>query len=333
MVRIRVKINSHDGVSKKPSLIQTLCDAETSVNKIIETKEAFFLVTDNKTMDKLLKEEIKEIFASRGLEIEHPPELEAARTVILRNVDSLISSMTEGEILGAARENLNDKRVIKIPNSSHLLKIIFGDTVTADRVVEKGLKIHFQLFEGKSIETEVFVAVVPCYRCYSYEHLKKHCPKDDSYKVCSNCGIVGHIFTDCKSNFSKCLNCEQAHRTLAAKCPVRNNIIKKKIKEKRERSRSVSRGKGGGGQVAPTPASVTRETLKAAKLPENYLAVMAAAITLAEKREAEVPGIYQYIISEMLRANGIPDVIFPDSVIKDYKQNYEVKQREDGPRK
>ena len=83
---------------------------------------------------------------------------------------------------------------------------------------------------------------------------------------------------------------------------------------------------GGGGQA--TPASVTKETLKAAKLPENYLAVMAAAITLAEKREAEVPGIYQYIISEMLRANGMTDVIFPDSVIKDYKQNNEVKERE-----
>ena len=70
------------------------------------------------------------------------------------------------------------------------------------------------------------------------------------------------------------------------------------------------------------------ETLKAAKLPENYLAVMAAAITLAEKREVEVLGIYQYIISEMLRANGIPDVIFPDTAIKNYKQHYETKQRE-----
>ena len=250
MVRIRVKINSHDGVTKKPSLIQTLCDAEASVNKIIETKEAFFLVTDNKTMDKLLKEEIKEIFEGRGLEIQHPPELEAARTVVVRNVDSSISSMTEGEILSAMGGNLNVKRAIKIPGSSHLLKIIFGDTVTADRVVREGLKIHFLLFEGKFIEKEMFVAVVPCYRCYSYEHLKKHCPKDDSYKVSSNCGTEGHIFTDCKSNLSRCLNCEQDHRTLAAKCPVRKNIIRKKIKEKRERSRSVSRGGGRTGNTS-----------------------------------------------------------------------------------
>ena len=129
MVRIRVKINSHDGVNKKSSLIQALCDAEVSVNKIIETREAFFLVTDNKTMDKLLKEEIKEIFEGRGLEIQHPPELEAAGTVVVRNVDSSISSMTEGEILSAMGGNLNVKRVIKIPGSSHLLKVIFGDAV------------------------------------------------------------------------------------------------------------------------------------------------------------------------------------------------------------
>ena len=196
--------------------------------------------------------------------------------------------------------------------------------------MREGLRIHFQLFEGKLIKKEMFVAVVPCYRCYSYEHLKKHCPMDDSYKVCSNCGTEGHIFTDCNSILSKCLNCGQDHRTLAAKCTVRKNIIRKKIKEKRERSRSV--GGGGGGwtdnSTTRTPASAIKETLKAAKLPKNYLAVMAAAITLAEKREAEVPGIYQYIISEMLRANGIPDVIFPDSVIEDYQQNYEAKQTE-----
>ena len=57
---------------------------------------------------------------------------------------------------------------------------------------------------------------------------------------------------------------------------------------------------------------------------------MAATITLADKWEAEVPGIFTYIVNEMLKANNIPDVIFPDTVVRNYKENME---RESEPRK
>ena len=43
---------------------------------------------------------------------------------------------------------------------------------------------------------------------------------------------------------------------------------------------------------------------------------MAAAITIAEKREMEEPGVFQYIINEMCKANNIPEVRFPESVIR-----------------
>ena len=43
MVRIRVKITEHDGTPKKPVLVETLCEVEIWVNKIVESKEAFFL--------------------------------------------------------------------------------------------------------------------------------------------------------------------------------------------------------------------------------------------------------------------------------------------------
>ena len=56
------------------------------------------------------------------------------------------------------------------------------------------------------------------------------------------------------------------------------------------------------------------------KLPENYLAVMAATMTVTDKREIEVPRIFSYVVSEMLDANGIPSVNFPESVISTYKQ-------------
>ena len=71
--------------------------------------------------------------------------------------------------------------------------------------------------------------------------------------------------------------------------------------------------------------SVTTETLKI-KLPENYLAVMAATITLAEKRETEYPGSYQYVVDKMLEANGIPPVRFSDTVMRNFQSQFKNKE-------
>ena len=279
MVRIHDKINRHDGTPMKPLLIQSLCNAEVFVNKIVENKEAFFVITDNRTMDTLLRDTNRQKFA------EYPPEYEAARTVLIRNVDSTISALNEQEIRNYIDKDLKVKQVIKIPNSEHLLKIVFNSTEDANKVVRDGLVIKFQRFQNSNIEKEVFIPVVPCYRCYSYEHQKRNCSKSSQYKICSNCAKEGHIYSECKEETFKCIKCGQNHRTLATKCPIRKEIIRTKIREKRARSQSAKRG--------DTPQIVTpHEIIRAQKLPENYLAVMAATITIADKREAEVPGIF-----------------------------------------
>ena len=130
MVRIRVKINDHSGQPKKPYLVKCICDADASINKIVESKEAFFLITDNLNMDILLGEDSRARFASKGLEIQFPPEYEAARTIMLRNVDNTISQLTEAELVKRIEDtkNLKVKKLIKIPNSSHLIKIMFRTT-------------------------------------------------------------------------------------------------------------------------------------------------------------------------------------------------------------
>ena len=64
------------------------------------------------------------------------------------------------------------------------------------------------------------------------------------------------------------------------------------------------------------------------KLCDNYLAVMTAAITLAEKWEVVVLGIFQYIMDEMLSANDLPKVKFPTTVISDYQHRGRERNRE-----
>ena len=56
MVRIRVKILQHDGQSKKTLVVQCIAKTEALVYRVIESREAFFLITDNENMDRLLQE-------------------------------------------------------------------------------------------------------------------------------------------------------------------------------------------------------------------------------------------------------------------------------------
>ena len=203
---------------------------------------------------------------------------------------------------------------------------MFNNTQDADKAVQDGLQIKYQKFQNRNIEKEVFVPVVPCYRCYSYEHQKRNCPKSDQYKICSNCAGEDHTYNDCNVEFFKCINCGQNHRTLAAKCPIRKDIIRAKIRERRARSQSAKRGE-------TTHPVTSHDVIRAHKLPENYLAVMAATITLADKREIEVPENFTYIVDQMLKVNDIPEVVFPDSVVRNYKENMQKEKSESEPRK
>ena len=98
------------------------------------------------------------------------------------------------------------------------------------------------------------------------------------------------------------------HRTLGQNAPKRKEVIRTKICEKRARAKSIPRPTN---ESQPMVAEASK-----IKLPENYLAVMAAAVTIAEKREAEAPGSFRFIIDEIPKANGIPQVKLSQSVIK-----------------
>ena len=280
MVGIRVKIHAHDGTLMKVSRIDCICKAETIVNKIIENKEAFILITDSKNMDNLLKDELRQEFMSKGLEVMYLPEYEAERTVILKNVDAMIAALSEEEITQHIAKQYKTKKIVKIPNRKSSAQSCFS-ILRDGRSGGKGwLTIHFQKFDKRNIEKEVFIPVVPCYRCYSYEHQERACPKPAEYKICSNCSELGHTYDQCCTSILKCINCSKDHRTLAAKCSVRKGITRSKINERRARSLSTARGE-------KSVPQQTNTDLMRTKLPENYLVVIAATITIADKREAE----------------------------------------------
>ena len=61
-------------------------------------------------------------------------------------------------------------------------------------------------------------------------------------------------------------------------------------------------------------------------LPPNHLTIITSAITMANIREQECPGIYQYIMEEMYKANGLPVIKYQATVITGYQHHAKKKR-------
>ena len=186
----------------------------------------------------------------------------------------------------------------------------------------KGMVILHQFIPHWSIEKEIFVRLTPCRNCFAYEYKIKDCPSEQKMR-CTFCG-EGHKQTDCRATTPKCINCGGAHRTLAAACKIRKEIIKKRSKEKRDRSKSRTRQEGtqgfaeaqsyavmagtGGGGARKEPETTTPLTKKETK---DMLTVIMSAIVYGHYMEALVPGSFQDNVNEIYKLNGLKNVKFP----------------------
>ena len=174
MVRIRVKITQHDGASKKEALWQGLHKAKAYVYKMIQAKEAFFLVTDGEQAELILKDHVRQFLRDKGLEVQMPPEHVAMRTILVKGLEWYVVSKSEEDIKHKIQSEYPDwklDKVVKIPNTDKLMKLVCANVRTAGEIIDKGLTIFNQRFAGKSLEKEMYINVTPCFKCYKYDHV------------------------------------------------------------------------------------------------------------------------------------------------------------------
>ena len=246
MPRIRIKDNNPNHGNRKRLLWNRLLNLNLTIYKMLEpNRSTFVIITSDENVDKLLTSNMKDKFSRDGFEILTPPEHNANRTFVLRNIDSLITTIDNEELKSDLEERNQWMRItdiIKIPNAPKILKVQCENSEMVRKATESGVLIYNQSIPATSIEKEIFINLIPCYKCYSYEHKTQDCPSPN-LQICSECSSTTHTFRDCRSQNKSCINCNGNHRTLAAKCPIRREIIKQRSKEVRERSRSRSRAR------------------------------------------------------------------------------------------
>ena len=312
MARIRIKdLNANQG-NRKALLWNRLMNLNLLVYSIKQpNSQTFILIVSDDILDKLLSTSIKDKLKKDHFEVYIPPEYNANHTIVLRNVDSLISEVENEELktdLERRNEWIKVTDIIKIPNAPKIIKVRVETTEMVKKAVESGLLIWNQSIPPTSIQKEIYVFLTICYKCYSFEHKTEDCPTP-SVIICSECASPSHSYRDCTATVKKCINCQGEHRTLAAKCPIRKNLIKEKEKNIRERSRSRSRQRTYAEATSSKPKETVRETSGISR--EDQIKI-SSSIQYAHMVEGVLPGTFNITVAEMYRLNGLPQVKFPN---------------------
>ncbi|KAF2353098.1 Reverse transcriptase domain, partial [Trinorchestia longiramus] len=240
--RVQLKfIDPNITVERHKMFETTFGELDTLLIRLTDTRTGFYAVTDEANIiDKLTSNKVIEAFKKLNLKPIIPPDLRACRSVFIRQIDYYIGSKNPEEIkeeIQRIQPWLKVSEVIKIKQYTHLLKIVTADITIAQRILTEGFKMFNTKITARQCEQETYTHILICYKCYKFEsHTTHECRS--TVQVCSECSSPDHLYTQCNSSIKKCINCNGAHRTLAASCPYRREVQKqKKIDEEQNEVR------------------------------------------------------------------------------------------------
>ncbi|XP_076038878.1 uncharacterized protein LOC143024049 [Oratosquilla oratoria] len=267
MGRINFRENRPNaGPGKRSVIWKLLTKHEISIQKLHTNGAQHTAIADDRTIEELTKKQIKNSFATEGLDIIDPPELNAKRTLIVRQVDEHIHNEdTEAIKMELERNNQYMKitSIIKLPNTRTIIKIKMENSTMVKKSLETGILMFSQSFPPHTLNQETYIHLPQCTRCYAYNHTLKQCTLPATYTICSGCSSKEHRINNSTGNTA------QSPHT-------------------------------------PTPNPINLK----------HLTVINTAIIHANITEAATPGTYQQTIDAYYKANGLPTIIIPPSVIK-----------------
>lgn len=328
MATKRVKVLSLRGGTspqRNDELCGLICELGIKFSKCLPANNDSFVVVcaDELNVDMLISPKTTTALDKKGFQIAIPPQLKAKKTIILKSLDKRINKETE-EDLKTDIENKNTwakvEEVVKFRNIPYMLKIRFTDIKMAKKAQEQGLKISFFSISPHQIEEEEFIPITPCYICYKYTHTVKDCPeKERNVKYCSECAQNGHTFRECTNRDNpKCLNCSGNHRTLAAACPIRKDLVKKHKQDKNEKQKKFE-------QENRTYCAVTKLQQQLPKVvkqqaPEKTVLNLSSRISVtllgiiieAHLENLALPGTFGRTVKRLMRKNNLPEIEMPD---------------------
>ena len=308
-------------------IYQVLGKLGVCAKKVHDGKGVFFAITNDDVIESILSDVSKEAFRQEGFEVVPPIVYNSMKTVVVKQLDYMIDSFNDEEIIDSI-EILNKwakvESIYKIPSTSKILKIRFKTQQMAQLALDNGIKILHQYISKWNVEKEVFVRLNPCRNCFQYDHKLKDC-KLEKKSRCTFCAGE-HRQHECKAKQALCINCGGPHRTLAATCKIRKDLIKKRSGEMRDQIRtqtrqqqftsyadatSATKGSSAGSSVGGGVLGLSKDETK------QMVTTIMSAIVYSHYVEAIQPGSFQESMRDMYKCNGLKPVNFPTPPMAD----------------
>lgn len=312
MAKVKIKAKDSRKVETKNKLLDILSRHDIYATRIIPNNDGFVVLTlGDADLDRIFDGTTNTDLTNNGLTPTIPPELRANRSVVIFKVDMHIFQNAEDDMIGEL-EGKNDwiQKVIQIYKfpKGNTIKITFSSTAEARKAQEVGLKLYSMRIPHYDIKQDKFHNITTCFKCYMLEdHYTNQCPKNDSYKLCSECGELGHIWRDCTSEQKSCPNCQGDHNAMAMKCPQRKDILSQKRKEEKERSKTTYTG-----ALKKNIQTTTSNTVNTDLSETNRHDLMYLCTLHAHYKNIKRPGTYEKELNIMLTANRFPTLIVPE---------------------
>ena len=205
-------IDKRPHTKRKGELYNLLGCSGIFLTKMHTGQGVFFPIVREGDLEEILKKEVMETALEKGFEIKIPIKYSAMKTVIVKEIDSIIDEYENQEINNSI-ESINERakvvEVYKFDTESKMVKIQFESMAMANRAAKDGIIILSQRIPARRIEKEIFVKLMPCNNCYGYDHETKNCTKEKL--TCAYCGEEGHKQNNCRSETPRCLNYSGAH--------------------------------------------------------------------------------------------------------------------------
>ena len=207
MAKVKIKAANANDERRKHKLLEILSKNKIFARKIHTVNDGFIAITEEREQDKIFNNKTDDEMKKEGFYPQIPLELKAKRSVLVFRVDSHTFDKEE-EAIKTEIEKENEwvgriTQLNKFPNIN-IIKITFDETNKATRATEHGLLAFSMRLSHHDIKIDTYYNIITCYKCYTMEeHTTNKCKKSNSYKICSNCSLEGHIWKECREEKKK----------------------------------------------------------------------------------------------------------------------------------
>lgn len=313
MAKVKIKAKNSRQPETINKLLSLLSKHDIYATRVIPNNDGFVVLTYNDSeLDKIFDGTTNNDLINNGFTPIIPLQLRANRSVVIFKVDNHIYQHPEDDMI-TEMEGKNEwiEKITQVYKSqqSNTLKITFSTTREAKKAQEVGIKLYSMRLPSYDVKQDKHHHINTCFKCYMLEdHFTNKCPRGETFKLCSECGVEGHVWRDCVADQKCCPNCRGPHSAMAMRCPMRKDILNEKRKEDKEKTEATYTATLKKNLPIPTFNLPTNDQPISDRHDRMYMCMLHA-----HYKNSEQPGTYSKVLNKMLTDNKLPTIIVEDN--------------------